>query len=142
MLKKSKRPAMTRRPRPFRLVMSLVYLMVSAPAVGNVKPYDLDDPSEPWRRSQSGMTHEIMPPYTPLVRQGHAVSCWGRSYTLEGLLQATIRSQQRARPSWTPEAVSLVDPTIQVTDAGTTTLIYMTNPEGNIVDLQHWTYTR
>ena len=32
--------------------------------------------------------------------------------------------------------------TMQVTDAGTITLIYMTDPEENIVELQHWTYTR
>ena len=58
-----------------------------------IKPYDLDDPAEPWRTSKSGIITKIMPPYTPLVREANQVQCWGRSYGLNGLFPTAVASQ-------------------------------------------------
>ena len=72
-----------------------ICLLVSAHAAGDVKPYDLDDPSEPWRTSQSGVSTRVMTPYTPLKRTGNAVSCWGRSHTFDGPFPTAVSSQGR-----------------------------------------------
>ena len=74
-------------------MVSLVCLTVAAAAGGSVRPYDLDDPSEPWRTSRSGVTHQIMPPYTPLVHEGRTVSSWGRTHAFEGLFPSAVVSQ-------------------------------------------------
>ena len=70
------------------------WLIISLPAVGSaVEKYDLDDPREPWRESKSGITTQVMPPYTPLVRKENSVECWGRTYELGALFPVSVTSQ-------------------------------------------------
>ena len=64
-------------------------------AIAAPLPYDLDDPSEPWRKSNSGVSKRVMPPYTALVRRGRTIECWGRSYKLGALFPASLTSQSQ-----------------------------------------------
>ena len=41
-------------------------------------------PGQPvWRGNRIGLGHVVPKPFTPVTRQGHAVSCWGRRYELD-----------------------------------------------------------
>ena len=71
-----------------------VSMLTGAVVYGGVQPYDLDNPEQPWKTSKSGITSRVMPPYTPLVRDGLTVSCWGREYVLDGLFLSAVKSQQ------------------------------------------------
>ena len=51
----------------------ILVAMSAGMAAAEPKPYDLDDPSEPWRTSRSGISSRVMPPYTPLIRK--AIKC-------------------------------------------------------------------
>ncbi len=79
------------------LLLSLAAVLVGSTfsATAQTKTYDLDDPSEPWRGSKSGISTRVMPPYTPLVRHDDRVKCWGRSYGLGGLLPTSVTSQNQ-----------------------------------------------
>lgn len=87
-----------------RFFLATTIIAMATPIVTadtGAKPYDLDDPSEPWRTSRSGISKRVMPPYTPLVRKDKQVQCWGRQYTLDGLFPSAISSQGQqilARP--------------------------------------------
>jgi hypothetical protein len=75
----------------------LFWVFMTAPLLCTAAPgtvtYNLSDPSEPWRRSQSGISTSIMPPYTALARNGKSVNCWGRSYDLGAVFPASVTSQ-------------------------------------------------
>ena len=79
----------------FRLFAFMCLLCPGIVAGDSVQPYDLDDPSEPWRTSRSGVTRKIMPPYTPLVHDGRTVSSWGRTHTFDGLFPSQVVSQDQ-----------------------------------------------
>ena len=79
----------------FRLFAFMCLLCPGIVAGGSVQPYDLDDPSEPWRTSRSGVTRKIMPPYTPLVHEERTVSSWGRTHTFDGLFPSQVVSQDQ-----------------------------------------------
>ena len=58
-------------------------------------PYDLNDRTEPWQSSKSGITTRVMEPYTPLVLRANQVNCWGRTYALDGLFPTAIVSKSQ-----------------------------------------------
>jgi len=85
----------------FFLIPAALCFVGAVHAADEAKPYDLNDPSEPWQTSKSGITTSIMPPYTPLVRKDSQVQCWGRSYDLDSLFPTSAISQGQkilARP--------------------------------------------
>jgi len=57
--------------------------------------YDLDDPAEPWREANAGITTQVPPPFEPLQTEGSKVTCWGREYILDGLFPTQITSQEK-----------------------------------------------
>jgi hypothetical protein len=72
------------------------WLVTSLPGIGSaVEKYNLDDPKEPWRESKSGITTQVMPPYTALVRDNNRVECWGRAYELGALFPVSVTSQRQ-----------------------------------------------
>ncbi|MAE63203.1 MAG: hypothetical protein CMJ18_02925 [Phycisphaeraceae bacterium] len=82
----------TRIAAPICCLLIFVVAAWAAPA----KTYDLNDPAEPWRTARAGISTEVMPPHTPLERDGDRVRCWGRVYVLGSLFpsEATSREQK------------------------------------------------
>ncbi|MEN6309830.1 MAG: hypothetical protein ABFD91_18950 [Anaerohalosphaeraceae bacterium] len=70
------------------LVVSVIGSVAKAASV-----YNLDDPDEPWRKSNSGISTQVLPPYIPLNRKDNTVECWGRSYQLGAVFPVSVTSQ-------------------------------------------------
>ncbi len=57
---------------------------------------DLDDPTDPWLTSRTGISTDVPSPFEPLSVDGSNVSCWGRTYGLAAPLPTTITSDGEA----------------------------------------------
>lgn len=76
----------------FSFLIVLCLICVSPLLAEAEVPYDLSDPAEPWRTSNSGVTTEVPAPFEPLMT-GSKVSMWGRTYELGGLFPVQITNQ-------------------------------------------------
>ncbi len=77
---------------------SFLLLLISsglATYAAGIDRYSLDDPKEPWRQLKSGISTNVMSPYSGLLRDSNKVYCWGRSYELGVLFPASIVSQEQ-----------------------------------------------
>ena len=57
--------------------------------------YDLNDPDEPWRESNSGVSRQVFGPFEPLRVEGRSIHCWGREYALGGMFPTAVQSQHQ-----------------------------------------------
>ena len=78
----------------FQLFFIVSMFLVVGLCVVSANAYDLDDPTEPWRTSNTGVLIDaVPPPFENLIRSGNDVSMWGRTYTMGSLLPSQIVNQ-------------------------------------------------